>query len=390
MDFFQRPFTFDRVVRIIITLSIIIGLIWLIGYLSDVLLPFFVAVILAYMMNPFVNWLQRFVKSRIAAVLLSLLIIFSVLLGAVLIVVPMMVNEVHVLGKMVNELVSKHDFSQEVSRYLPPKLADDVNQFLENKNWKQLLSSEEVKKYLALAWKKISPILGDIFTGTLSAIFWIVSLFIILLYLVFLLKDYNKVIDEWRELLPPMYRKPILDFLHNFERAMNSYFRAQAAIATIVGILFAIGFTIIGLPLGIVLGLFIGLLNMVPYLQNLALIPAFFLALIKSLETGQNFWVVLSMTLAVFAIVQLIQDSILTPKIMGDATGLNPVIILLSLSIWAKILGFLGLLLAIPLTNLILSYYNTFISKSARLEGPRKTPGKIDIPEVTAKRILPI
>ncbi len=354
------------------------------------MLPFFVAVILAYMMNPFVNWLQRFVKSRIAAVLLSLLIIFSVLLGAVLIVVPMMVNEVHVLGKMVNELVSKHDFSQEVSRYLPPKLADDVNQFLENKNWKQLLSSEEVKKYLALAWKKISPILGDIFTGTLSAIFWIVSLFIILLYLVFLLKDYNKVIDEWRELLPPMYRKPILDFLHNFERAMNSYFRAQAAIATIVGILFAIGFTIIGLPLGIVLGLFIGLLNMVPYLQNLALIPAFFLALIKSLETGQNFWVVLSMTLAVFAIVQLIQDSILTPKIMGDATGLNPVIILLSLSIWAKILGFLGLLLAIPLTNLILSYYNTFISKSARLEGPRKTPGKIDIPEVTAKRILPI
>ncbi len=390
MDFFQRPFTFDRVVRIIITLSIIIGLIWVIGYLSDVLLPFFVAVILAYMMNPFVNWLQRFVKSRIAAVLLSLLIIFSIFIGALLIVVPMMMNEVHVLGKMVNELVSKHDFSHEISRYLPPKLADDVNRFLENKNWKQLLSSDEVKKYLTLAWKKISPILGDIFSGTLSVIFWIVSLFIVLLYLVFLLKDYNKVIDEWRELLPPMYRKPVLDFLHNFERAMNTYFRAQAAIASIVGILFAIGFSIIGLPLGIVLGLFIGLLNMVPYLQNIALIPAFFLALIKSLETGQNFWVILAMTLAVFAIVQLIQDSILTPTIMGDATGLNPVIILLSLSIWAKILGFLGLLLAIPLTNLILSYYNTFISKSARLEGPRKTPGKIDIPEATARRVLPI
>ncbi len=390
MDFFQRPFTFDRVVRIIITLSIIIGLIWLIGYLSDVLLPFFVAVILAYMMNPFVNWLQRFVKSRIAAVLLSLVIIISVFVGALFIVVPMMINEVHVLGKMVNELVSKHDISQQISRYLPPKLADDVNRFLENKNWKELLSSQEVKKYLALVWKKISPVLGDIFTGTLSAIFWIVSLFIILLYLVFLLKDYNKVLDEWREMLPPMYRKPILDFLHNFERAMNSYFRAQAAIASIVGILFAIGFTIIGLPLGIVLGLFVGLLNMVPYLQNIALIPAFFLALIKSLETGQNFWVVLTMTLSVFAIVQLIQDSILTPKIMGDATGLNPVIILLSLSIWAKILGFLGLLLAIPLTNLILSYYNTFISKSARLEAPRKVPGKIDIPEATAKRILPL
>jgi predicted PurR-regulated permease PerM len=112
--------------------------------------------------------------------------------------------------------------------------------------------------------------------------------------------------------------------------------------------------------------------------------------LVKSLETGQNFWVILAMTLAVFAIVQLIQDSILTPKIMGDATGMSPVIILLSLSVWGKILGMLGLLLAIPLTNLILTYYNTFISRSGQLEGGRKLPGKIDIKEPVAQRVIPV
>ena len=389
MDFFQKEFTFDRVIRILITLSIIVGIIWLIGYLSDVLLPFFIALILAYMMNPFVNWLQRFVKARIVAVLLSLLVILVLLTGIFVLVVPRMIDEFQILGKMLNEMVSKKEVYTRISEYLPPKLAQDFNRFLEDKDWQKLLNSDEVRHYLQIAWKKVAPILGDIFSGTMSVVFWVVSLFIVLLYLVFLLRDYNKVLDEWKELIPPYYRKPILDFLGNFERAMNAYFRAQAAIASIVGVLFAIGFTIIGLPLGIVLGLSVGLLNMVPYMQNLALIPAFFLALIKSLETGQNFWVVLAMTLAVFAVVQLIQDSILTPTIMGDATGLNPVVILLSLSVWAKILGFLGLVLAIPLTNLFLSYYETFISKNSSIEGAKKIPGKIDIPQTTAKRIVP-
>ncbi len=389
MDFFQKEFTFDRVIRLLISLGIIVGIIWIIGYLSNVLLPFFIALILAYMMNPFVNWLQRFVKVRIVAVLLSLFIILVLFTGIIVLVVPRMVDEIQYLGKALNEMVSKKDVYQRISEYLPPKLAQDFNRFLEDKDWQKLLNSDEVRRYMKVAWKKIAPILGDIFSGTLSAVFWIVSLFIILLYLVFLLKDYNKVLDEWKELIPPYYRKPILDFLGNFERAMNTYFRAQAAIASIVGVLFAIGFSIIGLPLGIVLGLFIGLLNMVPYMQNLALIPAVFLALIKSVETGQNFWIILVLTLSVFVVVQLIQDSILTPTIMGDATGLNPVVILLSLSVWAKILGFLGLVLAIPLTNLILSYYETFISKSSSIEGAKKMPGKIDIPQTTAKRIVP-
>ena len=389
MDFFEKPFTFDRVVRILITIGFFIGLIWVIDYLSDVLFPFFIALILAYMMNPFINWLQRFVKSRIVAVLLGITIVLSVLVGIFWIIIPMMGKEVQTLGQMMNRLVNEQNISQQVSTYLPPRLAEDVNRFLEDKDWQQLLNSEEVNKYLKMAWKKIAPHLGSIFSGTLSVLFWIVGIFIVLLYLVFLLKDYNRVLDEWKDLIPPKYRKGVLDFLHNFERAMNTYFRAQAAIASIVGVLFAIGFTIIGLPLGIVLGLFIGLLNMVPYLQNIALLPAAFLALVKSLETGQNFWVVLAMTLSVFAIVQLIQDSILTPKIMGDATGMSPVIILLSLSVWGKILGMLGLLLAIPLTNLILTYYHTFISRSSQLEGPQKLPGKIDIPEPVAKRVVP-
>jgi predicted PurR-regulated permease PerM len=143
---------------------------------------------------------------------------------------------------------------------------------------------------------------------------------------------------------------------------MNRYFRGQAAVASIVGVLFATGFLIIGLPLGILLGLFIGLLNMVPYLQLIGLIPAFLLALIHALETGSSFWVILGLTGLIFVVVQIIQDAILVPRIMGRVTGLNPAMILLSLSIWGKLLGIFGLIIALPMTFLILAYYRRFLA----------------------------
>ncbi len=145
---------------------------------------------------------------------------------------------------------------------------------------------------------------------------------------------------------------------------MNKYFRGQAIVAACVGVLFSIGFLIIGFPMAIGLGLFIGLLNMVPYLQLVGFIPTILLAIVKSADTGQNFWVVLLSALAVFAVVQTIQDTILTPKVMGKVTGLNSAIILLSLSIWGALLGILGMIIALPMTTLLLSYYQKYVIKN--------------------------
>ncbi|NOZ08025.1 MAG: AI-2E family transporter, partial [FCB group bacterium] len=164
---------------------------------------------------------------------------------------------------------------------------------------------------------------------------------------------------------PAQYQERIISFVEEFSTAMNRYFRAQAAVASIVGILFAVGFTIIGLPLGILLGLFIGLLNMVPYLQIIGLIPAVFLAALHALEGGSNIWVMLALTGSVFIIVQAIQDMLLVPRIMGKVTGLSPAIILLSLSVWGKLLGFFGLIIALPMTCLVLAYYERYLSKAS-------------------------
>ena len=183
----------------------------------------------------------------------------------------------------------------------------------------------------------------------------------VVLYTLFILLDYEDICSGWPNLLPEKYRQFAKQLVGDVEDSMNKYFRGQAMVALCVGILFSIGFLIIGFPMAVGLGMFIGLLNMVPYLQLLGFIPTILLAIVKAADTGQNFWIILLMALAVFAIVQIIQDTFLTPKIMGHVTGLNSAIILLSLSIWGSLLGILGMIIALPMTTLLISYYQRYV-----------------------------
>jgi predicted PurR-regulated permease PerM len=138
-------------------------------------------------------------------------------------------------------------------------------------------------------------------------------------------------------------------------------------VAFLVGVLFSIGFLIIDFPMAIGLGLFIGLLNMVPYAQVLGFIPTIILALLKSNDTGESFWLIMLMAIVVFCVVQAIQDLYLVPKIMGKAMGLNPAVILLSLSVWGSLLGIVGMIIALPITTLLISYYKRFVINNEEL-----------------------
>ncbi len=378
-SFFEKEFTFDRVVRMIITLVIIGSLIFLLDYFSTVLIPFVISLIIAYLMNPFINFIQRFVKNRGLSVIIGVVLVLGLFTGLAFLVIPMIGTEIKQAGKLINELISNTDWQGQIDKYLPHTWAVKLKAFIVSGDIQKLLDQKELKETMNFGVKRVLPGLGSVLGYTIEIIVGIFGLAIMLLYLFFILLDLNEINSLWKSLIPPRYKNAFLSFSYDFEQALNNYFRAQALIASIVGVLFAIGFTIIGLPLGIILGLFIGLLNMIPYLQNIAVIPAVFLALLKSLESGQNFWIVLGLVLLIFLVVQEIQDWILTPKIMGDATGLNPAIILLSLSIWGKMLGMLGLLIALPMTYLLLSYYKRLISKSQKIEGPSKQKTDFDL-----------
>ena len=128
------------------------------------------------------------------------------------------------------------------------------------------------------------------------------------------------------------------------------------------------------------LGILIGIMDLVPYLHTFALIPTAFLALLKAADTGQNFWVILASAVAVFCIVQVIIDMVVTPKVMGKAMGLNPAILLLALSVWGTLLGFIGLIIALPLTTILIAYYQRYVTKDKAAEHAADSPEVTDAP----------
>ena len=357
----SKPYTFDRVVRIAIFAALVWGAISLMSYLSDVLIPFAVALLIAYLMNPFVCLIQRKVPNRLLAVLISLFLSVLVLVLIGIIVFPAVIGEVSRMGKMLSDLITTSKLTEAASKRLPPDLWEAVKQFAASSTVQDFFKSDDFLKITQTVMTKIFPGLWGVISGTASLFFWVIGLSIVVLYMIFLLLDFEKLSKNWEKMIPPKYRESIVDFISEFRNAMGRYFRGQATVAFIVGILFAFGFWLIGLPLGILLGLVIGLLNMVPYLQIVGVIPALLLACMHALDTGSSFWVVISLTSMVFVVVQTIQDTILVPKIMGKVTGLSPVFILLSLSIWGKLLGLLGLLIALPVTCLIFAYYKRYL-----------------------------
>lgn len=342
-------------VRTTITLVVLVALYLLIRRLSGVLLPFLISFVVAYMLAPIVNFFQHKcrLKNRVLSVVVTILLVIGLLTGAVAAVVPAISRQATSLSQSVKTYVSQWDGSE----YFSPRTNERLEQIIQSLDIKTLLQSEEVQQGI----KKVIPILGDWISSGVNAILSLAVVFVCLMYIIFLLIDYEKISTNWHKYLPERFRDSIVMLMRDLDRNMNAYFRGQALVAAINGILFAIGFQIIGLPMGIGLGIMIGVLNLVPYMQILGAFPAVLLGLIQAAETARPLWVVLLCIAAVFIFVQIAENMVLVPTIMGNVTGMGPAWILLSLSVWGSLLGFVGMIIALPVTTLIVSYYKRFV-----------------------------
>lgn len=350
----RKKITFDSFIRGSIGCVIIIGILMLIERLSGVLLPFFIAWLIAYLVYPLVKFFQYKLKlkNRLLSIFCALFIITLTGVAIFYLLIPPMISE---MGRMNKLLVSY--LSHGGGANIPHTLSEFIHEYIDLAAINQMLSEENILATIKTTLPKMWAILAE----SINILFSIFASFIILLYVIFILLDYEAIAEGWLHLLPNKYRHFASHLVYDIQNGMNKYFRGQALVALCVGILFSIGFLIIDFPMAIALGLFIGALNMVPYLQIIGFFPTLILAILKAADTGDNFWVVIAGALAVFTIVQIIQDTLLVPKIMGKITGLNPAIILLSLSIWGSLMGMLGMIIALPLTTLMLSYYQRFI-----------------------------
>ena len=368
----DRSFTFDRVVQLALFAGLAWGLVLLLDYLSDVLLPFVTGLVVAYFLDPVTNRVQHVIKQRVLAALFTLVSITLAVSLVVWFMVPMVGNELADMGRTVSKMAANTELAQAAKEHLPENVWEEVNEILKRDDVKRYLTSDGAVQMAKDTAKKLLPGVWGVLSGAANVLTFITGLLVIMLYVVFLLIDYHNMAARWRDYLPPSMRDDVSRFVEEFIQATNRYFRSQALVACCVAVLFAIGFSIIGLPLAILMGIFIGLLNMVPYLQIVGTIPCLLLAGLKALEQGDNFLGALGLVLLVFGVVQLIQETVLVSRFQGEAMGLSPAIILLSISVWGKLLGFLGLILALPLTCLGLAYYRRYLWKFEPAGEPSK------------------
>lgn len=347
--------TFDRAARWVIVVVMILAAYFVVKYLSAVLLPFFVAWLFAYLLYPLVQFIEKKMKVKVRAlsIIISLILVVAVLSGVVYFIVPPMVEQfgkfTTLMTRYLHHTTHIHNFPAAIEYWMTENSAD-IEKFL---------MSDDFTSTMKDAVPKVFNVVGE----TMSIIMSIIASCITILYMFFILMDYEYLSENWIKIFPKSARPFWQSLMVDVERALNSYIRGQGTVALIMGILFCIGFTIIGFPMAIGLGILIGILDLVPYLHTFALIPTAFLAAMKAAETGQSYWVVLGSAIAVFAVVQVIIDFIVTPKVMGHQMGLNPAVLLLSLSIWGALLGMIGLIIALPATTVIMAYWKKYISE---------------------------
>ncbi len=368
----SRPYTFDRVVRILFTIALLAVAIYLINYLKAVLLPFGVACLIAYILEPFVQFNRRLLhlRGRIIAVFVTLFESLFIISIASAFAVPYIIAEFREMGHLLQDYAS----SELHIPYLPEEIHSFIRRNIDLDGLSRMITKDEwitiIEGTFRTAWGLI--------TNSISFMLGILNWVMVILYVIFLMIDYDRLERGLRWVVPPKYRRLVFHIANDIKTSMNHYFRGQSLIAFIVGVLFCIGFTIVGVPLAIPLGLLIGLMNMVPYLQLASFPLTAFLCMVASVGEGGNFWTIFGEAFLVYCVVQVIQDLFLTPKIMGNAMGLNPAIILFSLSVWGSLLGILGMIIALPLTTLVIAYYNKYIISRGNIEAEVSADNRIE------------
>ena len=350
-----KEITFDKFIRWTGITLIVLGVLYVTNYLSSVLLPFFIAWFFAYLLYPVVKFIENklHVKVRALSIIIAMLLAIGVIGGVIWLIIPPMIDQLDKLGEVLTRWLHQTTHTNNLTAVIKEWLQDNqvqIERFLKSKDF-----SDAVKTTMP----KVFSVVGQ----TANILVSIVASMITLLYMFFILLDYETLTANWIRIFPKKSRPFWQELMKDVERELNNYIRGQGMVALCMGIMFCIGFTIIGFPMAIGLGILIGIMDLVPYLHTFALIPTAFLAMLKAADTGQNFWIVFGLAFLVFCVVQIITDMVVTPKIMGKAMGLNPAILLLSLSVWGALLGFLGLIVALPLTTLLIAYWQRYVTR---------------------------
>ena len=256
---YSRPITFDRVIRVLGSLAVIAVLVWLVNELKDVLLPFGLACLISYLLEPLVEWQQRVLKLKHRGLPVLLTLIEATLALGVLayFFIPSALNEID----QVDELIKASADKGRQSSLLPPELQEYLRNTLRSENLTQILAGSRLETIL----NKGTTVLTATVDFLMHTLEWLLTF----IYVIFIMLDYKRIMRGFKAMVPPSYRRTVYKVGDDIARNMNIYFRSQAVIAACAAVFYCIGFSIVGLPMAIIMGIVVGVLYMIPALLHL-------------------------------------------------------------------------------------------------------------------------
>jgi predicted PurR-regulated permease PerM len=421
-------------VSILVLGLLLVGLIWLVGqifgYLQPVLIPVIVAGIVAYLLDPVVRRLQKWGMSRLNSVITVFIAILVSLLLLLLAILPG-VNQARKMAaaafapnaistsdtnpsdptqpKSTNAATASPSSSKapnSTDAAEEKSLSDSINQFAEGHSidnrsnivgWALTMVDDTSKEVTPLTKERpyvfLESRLGRTFVTYKDKIMSIASsgtnmilgfvglsigLAMVPIYLFFFLKDSDSIQKHWHDYVPlkaSRFKSELIDTLHEINGYLISFFRGQVLVGFIDGILVGIALTFYGLPYGFLIGIFMAILGIIPYVGNIiCLIPACMIAWFHA-KTSTPFGLepvpYMLGVVAIFVVVQQINSLATAPKIVGDSVGLHPMTVIFSMLFWSVILGgFVGALLAVPLTAAVKVLFRRYIWEKKIMDLP--------------------
>ena len=310
---------------------------WLVWLLAPILTPFVFSALLAWLGEPMVNRLERAGRSRAAAVTLVFFFMALVIVLGVLLLVPLIENQIAKLLDWLPRFVAwstataipwiERRFDVELAGYFDP------SQMIEllKRNWQE-------------AGGIVATVFGGVSKSGLAILGWIANLALVPVVTFYFMRDGRHMLQQLRDLLPRPIEPTATQLAHESDEVLGGFVRGQLSVMIALGIVYAVGLTIAGVDLGILIGIVAGLVSFVPYLGAAIGLGA---AVIATLVQHGD-WLHLAMVLGVFAVGQTLESFLLTPWLVGDRIGLHPVAVIFAIMAGGQLFGFLGVLLALP------------------------------------------
>ena len=333
---------------LMVMIILVIGV--LVYYLASVLVPFVVAILLAYFFNPIVDRLVEWHLPRVLGVVVVFLIMFLILLCLIFLVVPLIEKQVIVLI----------DKIPAINAWFVKSVWPWVDQhFNVSSNFDPNQITTTLTKYLSGGGNFITKLWIMASSSGMALISFITSLVLIPVVAFYLLCDWSKITQAASKLLPRHSEKDVVQMVKECGDVLAAFFRGQLLVMLCLGVIYAAGLWLVGLDVVILVGLIAGLLSIVPYL---GFVIGIVMALIASFLQFHA-WAHIFLVVGVFAVGELAESFILIPWLVGDRVGLHPIAVIFALLAGGELFGFVGILLAVPVSAVILVFLRYWYTK---------------------------